>query len=154
MADYSVHLSQAQHNEQLASKLADEPPFHDWGIPAAFYSAIHYVECWLFNNRRSRLEKHTETSIFVGEEGRFELDPHAWREKLVDRNLSRRAFLSFRNLRNASETARYLSLYGVEPSRWPKWLDIPASQHFESDAARKLVGTDLIDSKNELKLTL
>jgi len=72
----------------------------------------------------------------------------------VDRNLSRRAFLSFRNLRNASETARYLSLYGVEPSPWPKWLDIPASQHFESDAARKLVGTDLIDSKNELKLIL
>ncbi len=44
MTDYSVHLFQAQHNEQLASKLAVEPPFHDWGIPAAFYSAIHYVE--------------------------------------------------------------------------------------------------------------
>ncbi len=43
----------------------------------------------------------------------------------MDRNLSRRVFLSFVNLRNASETARYLSLYGMEPSRWPKWLDIP-----------------------------
>lgn len=85
MANYRVHLSQAKHNEDVARKLVNEPPNHDWGITAAFYSAIHYLECWLFN----RKEKHTETSIPVGEDGKFKYTPHAWREKIVERNLSK-----------------------------------------------------------------
>jgi hypothetical protein len=84
MADYDIHLSQAKHNEEVAKKLVKEPPCHDWGITAAFYAAIHYFECWLFN----RAEKHTETSIPVGEDRKFLYTPHAWREKLVETNLS------------------------------------------------------------------
>jgi len=146
MADYKVHLSQAKHNEEVALKLVKEPPYHDWGITAAFYSAIHYLECWLFN----RKEKHTEISIPVGEDGKFLYTPHAWREKLVERYLSKEAFKSFRKLRDASETARYLSLYRVHSGKALSWLDRPASEYFSQDAAENLVEKSLKTFKNEI----
>jgi hypothetical protein len=139
MADYRVHLSQAKHNEEVALKLVKELPYHDWGITAAFYSAIHYLECWIFN----RKEKHTETSIPVGEDGKFLYTPHAWREKIVERNLSKEAFKGFRKLRDASETARYLSLYRVHPGMTPGWIDMPASDYFRPEDARSLVEKSL-----------
>lgn len=146
MADYRVHLSQAKHNEEVARKLVKEPPYHDWGITAGFYSAIHYLECWLFN----RKEKHTETSIPVGGDGKFKYTPHAWREKIVERDLSERAFKSFRKLKDASETARYLSLYRVHAGREPNWLDKPAPDYFTPEDAGNLVEKDLGNLKTEL----
>jgi len=143
MADYNVHLSQAKHNEEMANKLAQDPPYHDWGITAAFYSAIHYLECWLFY----RKEKHTETSIPLDKDGKFLHTPHAWRERLVERQLNRKAFLSFRKLRDASETARYLNLF---PRKAPPWLDKPASDYFSPEDAKKMVGESLAILKNEL----
>jgi len=149
MADYSVHLSQAQHNEQLAIKLVQEPPFHDWGITAAFYSAIHYLECWLFNRR----EKHTETNVPVGPDGKLRYTYHAWRERIVERQLNRNAFISFRKLRDNSETARYLSLYRIEAGRRFQWLDRPASQYFRPEDAKSMVEKDLAVLRKELKIT-
>jgi len=146
MADYRVHLSQARHNEEVARKLAREPPYHDWGITAGFYAAIHYLECWLFN----RKEKHTETSIPIGKDGRFLYTPHAWRERIVERNLSKKAFKSFRKLRDASETARYLSLYRVRPGMMPGWLDRPVPDYFSPENASNLVEKSLRNLKGEL----
>ncbi len=146
MADYFIHLSQAQHNEELANKLVQELPFHDWGITSAFYAAIHYLECWLFQ----RGEKHTETSIPTDEEGRLRYTPHAWRERIVRRDLSKNAFKSFRKLRDASETARYLSLYRMRPGRMPRWLDKLASQHFRQEDANNMVKKGLDILRNEL----
>ena len=146
MADYRVHLSQAKHNEEVASKLVNEPPYHDWGITAGFYSAIHYFECWLFN----REEKHTETSIPIGEDGKFLYTPHAWREKIIEKSLSKEAFKSFRKLRDASETARYLSLYRASPGVQPAWIDKPASEYFSQDDAKSLVEKSLKIFKSEL----
>lgn len=150
MADYPVHLSQAQHNEQLAKKLVEEPPFHDWGITAAFYSAIHYLECWLFN----RSEKHTETSIPVGPDGKFQYTAHAWRERIVQKELKRDTFKSFRKLRDASETARYLSFYRIGARRPPRWLDKPASQYFKHEDAKSMVNKELVILRNELKISV
>ncbi len=92
MADYTVHLSQAEHNEEVANRLVKEPPYHDWGITAAFYSAIHYLECWLFN----RPEEHTETGIPVNPDGKLLYTAHAWREKIIEEKLNKDAFKSFR----------------------------------------------------------
>ena len=149
MADYSVHLSQAKHNEELAKKLVLESPFHDWGITAAFYASIHYIECWLF----TRSEKHTETSIPVGSDGRFKYSPHSWREKIAEKNFTEKAWKSFRKLRDASETARYLSLVRIAPQQKPQWLGKPAPEHFSPDSAKRLVETDLSVIRNELKIT-
>ncbi|MEW6409670.1 MAG: hypothetical protein AB1488_06100 [Nitrospirota bacterium] len=148
MADYIVHLSQAEHNKEVANKLVKEPPYHDWGITAAFYSAIHYLECWLFN----RPEKHTETSIPVDHDGRFLYTPHAWREKIIENELSRDAFKSFRKLRDASETARYLSLYRIRAGRIPQWLDKPAPDYFRPEDAGNMVRKDLVIFKHELSI--
>jgi hypothetical protein len=146
MADYSVHLSQAQHNEQLANKLIQEPPYHDWAITAAFYASIHYIECWLFEQK----EKHTETSIPVGDDGKFQYTPHAWREKIVERKLNKNAFKSFRKLRESSETARYLSLYRISSGITPKWLDKPASNYFSPKDASDIVNRDLAILRQEV----
>jgi len=148
MADYTVHLSQAEHNEEVAMRLVQEPPYHDWGITAAFYAAIHYLECWLFN----RKEKHTETSIPVGDDGKFLYTPHAWREKIVERELSRGAFKSFRKLREASETARYLSLYRIGRGRKPYWIDSPAPEYFSLEDAKSMVTNALSALRKELKI--
>lgn len=148
MADYTVHLSQAKHNEEVANKLVKEPPYHDWGIAAAFYSAIHYLECWLFNEK----EKHTETSIPVGQDGRFKYTAHAWREKIVEQKLRKDAFKSFRKLRDASETARYLSLYRIGTERMPQWLDKPAPDYFNPNDAKNMVEKSLMTLKLELNI--
>lgn len=148
MADYTVHLSQAEHNEEIANKLVKEPPYHDWGITAAFYSAIHYLECWLFN----RPEKHTETSIPVGSDGKFLYTAHAWRERIIEKELNKDAFKSFRKLRDASETARYLSLYRIGPGRIPQWVDKPAPDYFRPVDAGNMVGKDLVIFKRELSI--
>ena len=149
MADYPVHLSQANHNEELAKKLIQEPPFHDWGITAAFYASIHYIECWLFN----RPEKHSETSIPLGSDGKLLYSAHTWREKIAEKNFSKETFKSFRKLRDASETARYLSQYvGPRERRELRWFQ-PAPQHFSTDDAKTLDETDLTVIKNDLKIS-
>lgn len=144
MADKSVHLSQAKHNEETANKLANEPPYHDWGITAAFYAAIHYLEFWLF----FRKEKHTETSIPIYPDGKWQFSPHAWREKIAERNFTKKAFNGFRELREASETARYLSLYRNPPP----WLSTPATDHFKPEDAQDMVKECLDTLKKELNI--
>lgn len=134
MADKAVHLAQAKHNEQLAGKLLEDPPFQDWAITAAFYSAVHYIEGFLFD----RPEQHTETSIPVRDDGEFAHTAHVWREKLVERRLGRAAHKAFRTLHVASEQARYLSLHAAHGSA-PRWLTSPASQFFDQVSARKIV---------------
>jgi hypothetical protein len=148
MADYLVHLSQAQHNEEVANRLIQEPPYHDWGITAAFYAAIHYVKCWLSH----RPEQHTETSIPVNRDGKLQYTPHAWREKVVERDCSKDAFKSFRKLRDASETARYLSLFRVRAGGIPQWLNKPAAEYFSQRNAKNIVEQDLLMLKSELGL--
>ncbi len=142
MADYSVHYAQATHNRLTATKLVDEPPHHDWGITAAFYSAIHYFECWLFGET----EKHTETSIPVDpNNNRWKFSPHAWREKLVEQKMSRNAFKAFRKLRENSETSRYLT-FSMAP------ISMPAAQFFKPEAAKKIVAVELETFLSELRI--
>jgi len=145
MAKYEVHLSQADHNEKLANKLLSEPPFHDWAITAAFYSVIHYVEAWVFKNYDVDAEKHTETSIPRDVSGKLSYTPHGYREKVIERayrnhKLSRDLFKCFLKLRDASQTARYLSHVdaGAED---PQFLEEPSSTFFSLDNAKSLVGS-------------
>ncbi len=149
MADYPIHIAQAEHNEEAAQKLAFEPPYHDWGITAAFYSAIHYFESWLFYEG----ERHTETSIPPDEEGKLKYTAHGWREKIIVNKLTRVGFKAFRKLRDSSETARYLSLSRLG-TKSIEWLDRPASQYFKPQHAQKMVEKDLQTLKKELKIDL
>lgn len=152
MAYFEVHYSQAGHNCKLAAKLINEPPYHDWGITAAFYSAIHYFECWLYQEETENSKKHTETSIPKGNNDKLICSPHSWREKLIEKKLSKNAFKAYRKLREASETARYLSLYRVGCESSQNWLNIPASEYFSAQEARRLVNNDLKIFIEELRL--
>ena len=90
MADRDIHLLQAMHNEEVANMLIEKNPYHDWGITVAFYALIHYFEYWLFNQP----EKHTETSIPVDKNYGT---PYAWREKLIEKRLSKHVTSSDKN---------------------------------------------------------
>jgi len=149
MADYLIHILQAEHNEKSAKKLAFSPPFHDWGITAAFYSAIHYFESWLFYTKH----KHTETSIPTDDKGKLKYTAHAWREKIVYHTLTKEGFKAFKKLRDNSEIARYLSFSRVGRSNI-NWLNRPASQYFKPQDAQKMVRKDLQILKRELRIDL
>jgi len=154
MAVDIVHLTQAKHNEDVAKKLVRELTYHDWGITAAFYAAVHYFEFWLF----TKPEKHSETSIPLKPDPLnphsliFKYSVHGWREKIIETELSGEAFVCFRELRSASETARYLTLSRVEPGREPNWLNTSASDFFTPSEAGKLL-INLETLKKELKIS-
>lgn len=105
MADFQVHIAQAEHNENLAKYLLPSEYF-DWSITGCFYSAIHFFEASLF--LRSK-ERHSEISIPVDPDGKNECSPHTWRSRLIQRKYSKDVWRCFRSLKEASETARYLS---------------------------------------------
>ena len=140
MAEFFVHLSQARHNESLAEYLLDKP-YYDWAITACFYSAIHYFEARLFIKYSENDKKHSETSIPLDEKGEWKYTPHRWRERLVHDNFSQSTWISFRNLREKSELARYLSYY---PKRLKViFKDIPSYEIFQPRNAQHSVKKDL-----------
>lgn len=131
------HLNQAEHNEFLAKKLIQEPPFHDWGITIGFYSAIHYIETWHFKKYAS----HTEATIPV-KNGKMQYSAHTWREKIVNINFGKETYISFRKLRNASRTARYL-YNGYES------INKTAFQYYSVETAEILVNSHLDKIKKQ-----
>jgi len=139
MPDFKIHLSQAKHNEEAAKKLVNEPPYHDWGITAAFYSAIHYFEFWLFNQP----EKHTETSIPLDQNGKPKCSLHSWREHLIQVKLNKKAFLSYRKLRNESNISRYLSSKN-------SMINKTAFDYHTPDDAKNLLNNELITFKKSI----
>ena len=143
MAHPQLHIEQARHNEEVANELVQNPPNHDWGITAAFYAAVHYVESWLFN----KPEKHTETSVPIAG-GKLQCSVHAWRLRIVERYLSKAAFNSYQELKAASESARYLSL--SKPGIFHIPLSILASEYFHANDAQDMVKDNLETLKKEL----
>lgn len=150
MADYFTHLSQAKHNEELAKKLSNEPPYHDWGITVAFYSAIHYFECFLLD----KAETHSETSVEKNDDGTDKTSIHGWRLKLITYYLDKKAFVYFNDLKVASETARYLinkSIYTTSKDRLP-WLTKEASEFYNPEDAKKMLTVNLSSLKKKFDI--
>src|SRR5258705_5705908 len=104
MAAAVIHVAQANHNRTVAQSLLTEPR-HDWAITAGFYSAVHSFEALLY----FKPQKHTETSIPTKPDGSQRYSRHAWREILVQQYLPEPLAKSFRKLRTASESTRYLA---------------------------------------------
>lgn len=133
--DYHIHLSQAEHNEELASKLLQDNPFHDWEIIAGFYAAVHYFEAWHVKKYKHR----TEADIPVNERGELRYSVHAWREKKIERNFSKEYLISYRKLKNESQVARYLSSQDRSLS-----IDKAAFNHFTPSKASAIVKNALL----------
>jgi len=149
MANVSTHLAQADHNREVARFLT-APPRHDWAITAAFYASVHYFEAWLFDQP----EQHSETSVPTGADGRLRYTVHAWRERLIQKALSKDAFTSFRKLHENSEIARYLNLFQVGRGAPPSWTPAPAPSYFSPSQAQTLVEKDLERFRTAVKAEL
>lgn len=117
MAEFSIHIVQAEHNKSLVKYLLNGP-YYDWAITACFYSAIHYFEARLFLLFSNRADKHSDTSIPLDNLGNLKYSNHTWREILIQKHL-RNVYRSYRKLKENSETARYLTLSSgahIQPS--------------------------------------
>lgn len=135
MASLVDHVSQANHNKELAHRLDSSGglKYRDWLITIAFYAAIHYVEAFFTTVKDVG---HTEVACSQGE-GR-----HPFRERMVKRHLGRECWSSYRKLSNASTLARYL-LPG------PGQVG-PAERYFTRQQARRLFRHDLKVVRDEV----
>jgi hypothetical protein len=141
-------MRQAEHNERVANHLAGSPEMYDWGITAAFYSAIHYLEAKFFSLPAIL---HTETSIPEGSDGKLQYTAHAWRQAVVREKFPPTVYKAFRKLRENSEIARYLSHAQSGPGWSP--LDVPATQFFKQGDAHNMLRKELHDVKSGVDLT-
>jgi hypothetical protein len=95
------HLETAARNRDIASGLLDpassiriQPPPLEWAVVAAFYSAVHYVNAYLWERQR------------------YEPRDHAARQSAVARVPDLRpASASYTNLRDLAFAARYIPGY-------------------------------------------
>lgn len=153
MAELSIHILQASHNEKLAEFLLDKP-FFDWAITACFYSAIHLFEARLFFDSADIANKHSESSIPVDANGEFKYSSHSWRAKQIFNNYSQKAWKAFRSLKEASETARYLSHYIDMKNKTIAFEKAPSFSIFRVENAKFALEKDLSEVRSELKIDL
>lgn len=100
MPSEQSHREQAEYNEEAAHNIRDTAP--DWAVTMCFYAALHWVECYAKVQGDDLEQKYQGC-----------LSPH-------DRLLSYVRYISvtrrdrdlekaYKNLRNESQTARYLT---------------------------------------------
>jgi hypothetical protein len=150
MAEFLVHILQAEHNESLADYLIGIDPYHDWVITVSFYSAIHYFEARLFITNSDSNNKHSDTSMPKDNDGKPRYSIHVWREKLIHDKFPRKAWESFKNLKYKSEIARYLTspYEPISPEQQK-----PSYEYFQPEDSRTLLKS-LKNLKVDLKTDL
>lgn len=92
------HLHKAEYNEGFYLSFdLDSTPYLDWVVNGIFYSALHYIECYL-----AKHDKHPTT--------------HGMRNEDIkdDPNLGRHIYRKFKSLKDDSEGGRYL-MQGFTP---------------------------------------
>ena len=140
LSDRIAHIRQAQHNEELAKKLVEDGyQFKDWAVTAAFYAALHYFEARLHQEPPftypgiSGRIFHSESSIpTYDNSARYRYSNHGWREQLIRRNCDRATVTAYRELRDASQIARYHE--GVVAST-------TAHEHYSNQEVERLITT-------------
>jgi hypothetical protein len=117
-------LEHAKRNHDLAKKLHEEGEYFDWVVTTAFYSAIHYVEHYMFpakwnNISVNNIEElkdacNTTSESYVGR--------HQARAKLVRRDLPFLKATYYAWLDDQSRNARYKT-YKVKKDFAQKAID-------------------------------
>jgi len=100
------HLDLAERNQKLAQDLLDlaaagtlQPPPYEWIAVIAFYSALHYVNAYLWEILQKETPSHPQRAAWVRQ----------------DKDLSA-CTGEFHRLWNAGGSARYDRGYSVSPS--------------------------------------
>ncbi|MDD5427866.1 MAG: hypothetical protein PHI58_01340 [Candidatus Omnitrophica bacterium] len=152
MANFTTHISQARHNEKLAQFLLDKP-FFDWSITISFYAAIHFFEARLYADASDITNKHSESSMPLEPNGDSKYSAHSWRARQIQDHYPREAWRSFRSLKEASETARYLSHIDIKTAV-PRFEIAPSFNIFNVNNAKFSTQQDLPTFKSALKIDL
>lgn len=99
VADLITHIKQAKYNQNCARLLVEKhPTFRDWAITATFYSAIHYAEAAFT----------VASDIGHTEKAHGKEEQHTFRQRIILERAPHSAYKSYRKLREASSTVRYL----------------------------------------------
>lgn len=98
MPTFIDHIYQYKHNQACARHLLEHTPFLDWAVIAAFYSALHIVDAGLSN-----------LNITFNQGSGNQTSWHAWRVNTAQRTFGNACYRAYRELKIASERARYLS---------------------------------------------
>ena len=107
MADQSIHLQQARHNQNLAKKLAKDK-VRDWSVTCAFYSTLHYFEAvFIADPKVGHTEDKYNFLRLNTPDYLKDKSLHSFRDFLVDKTFPKvRSKLA--QLRYMSESVRYL----------------------------------------------
>ena len=138
------------HNEALAKELVERGyRYKDLAVTAAFYAAVHYFEARLHDHpplthpeATSRIF-HTDASIPQTGFGR-KYSPHLWRELLLRYNSPPATRHAYRQLRVASEQARYHADIVVSTT---------SHDYFTSQVVDRFLSNDLETIKRGLGLS-
>lgn len=69
MPSADEHLTKARHNEEfLAGFELDSSLYLDWYVVVLFYSALHYVDCYIRRSYNSTNMRHRERNKFISQE--------------------------------------------------------------------------------------
>ena len=108
MADQNIHLQQAEHNHNIAKKLAKDK-VKDWSVTCAFYSALHYFEAAFIaaDPKAGHTEvKYNDLALNMPDYLKGK-SLHAFRDLLINKAFPK-VRSQFAQLRYMSESARYL----------------------------------------------
>ncbi len=130
MPDVPDHISQAIHNRQCAAKFL--AGCRDWAITAAFYAAIHYVEAGLVATE----VEHSNISCPPDEA------LHDYRQRMVQEKFGDVCFRSYRKLRQASWSVRYLTKSMTNPGT--------ALSYYSQDDVKRFLEVELPTIKDEI----
>lgn len=64
MAGVHAHLGQAEHNLKLYEGL-DRKVFSDWAATVLFYSALHYVDAFIFQQLKTNPSGHSNRDQYL-----------------------------------------------------------------------------------------
>jgi hypothetical protein len=99
------HLARARRNREVADALigADarrviDPPALEWATVAAFYSAVHYVNAYLWEKLRHEPRNHDERTNMVARASDL-----------------RTVFRSYSRLQDRAYRARYARTFSISP---------------------------------------
>ena len=69
MANKSSHISQWKHNREFLKTVS--PPYHDWVVTAAFYTALHAIDTLLAHDKVN-VTNHEGRNLALSHTNRYE----------------------------------------------------------------------------------
>lgn len=143
MATYEDHMTQAKHNEEIASFLGIPDVYSaSWVITISFYAALQYLEAAFCNTGIGHSESYPNPK---------KLSLHKFRQELIEREpRTRDIFTDYTELRRASEIFRYCkpNLHYINDKQAANFLKVNLKNIKDTLARNKLITVEETKSEN------